>query len=258
MIAVRVVQGTRVLAEVNLEASAEGATIEIADRPVLESPAAPPLPPPPRTWPAGLAWTALGVAGAAATTLVAPSFWSPWNHARASGLALSTLSMAIGLPTVAGGLFLVLKVAGRRVRMVDVLRTLGLLVWLIPAIDAASLAAYYPLSPAQFGLFQGALVALILPSIVATIAGIRREPRSLGVTAAWAACTLAFLLGVSTLGRMSGEERGQPTFDLVLYPPIAGYAGKAESLDEYLASIRAAADSSLETAAAPTRSAEAR
>jgi len=240
MIAVRVVQGDRVLAEVSLEASADGTTIEIANRPVPESPAAL-TPPQPRTWPAGLAWTALGVSGAAATTLLEPAFWSPWNHARVIGLAESILSMAIGLPTVAGVLFLGLKVAGRRVRMVDVLRTLGLLVWLIPAIDAASLAAYYPLSPAQFGLFQSALVGLLLSATVAAIASIRREPRSLGFTAAWAACALAFIIGVSTLSRVSRREQGEPTFQLDLRPPIAGYAGRAESLDEYLASVRAAA-----------------
>jgi hypothetical protein len=244
MIAVRVVQGARVLAEVHVEASAETTTIEIADRPAVESPAAPSTSQPaqPRTWPAALAWTALGVAGAVVTTLAEPSFWSPWNHTPAIGLARITLSTAFGLPTVAAVLFLVLKVAGRHVRLVDVLRTLGSLVWLIPAIDAASLAAYYPLSPAQLSLFQGALVALLLPTIVAAIASIRREPRSLGFTAAWAVGTLAFLLGVSTLDRTSSQERGQPTFDLELLPPVAGYAGRAESLDDYLASIRSAAE----------------
>jgi hypothetical protein len=184
--------------------------------------------------PACLAYLALGVAGVLIGKLVEPSFWSPWNHTRWIGLLGDAITTGLALPLAAGALFLVLKVIGRLVRMADTLRALALLAWLFPVLNVVFLAAYYPLAPSQLSLFQGALAAVAVAIALATLASVRREPRSLAFTSAWAATVLVVIAGLATMASMSSRQTGEPNVDLSLQAPLAGYAGRAESLDDYL------------------------
>lgn len=246
MIAIRVRNGSRVVRETVV--SVLPVTIEIEpvpDGPTLEIPASSWRPRDERRCGVGacLASLAVGVAGILAGSLVEASFWSPWNHSRWVGLVRAGIVSALALPLVAGGLFLVLKVIGRRVRMADTMRALGRLAWLVPALGIASLAGYYPLSPSQFALFEGVLVALVAAVSVAVLASVRREPRSLAFTSGWAGAVLLVIAGLATLASMSDRQRGEPSVDLGLQAPLAGYAGRAETLDDYLRAIRSAAPS---------------
>jgi hypothetical protein len=239
MTSLRVVQGTRVLAEIRIETVAEGTTVELTSEPPADHPpAVPPAPPRSRNWPATLAWTVFGIAGILAGKVLEASFWSPWNHARWVALSSVAIACLLVLHLFAGILFLALKVIGRRLRFTDSLRALALLSWLFPAIGVASLAAYYPLTPSAHNWFVGLLGAVAASYAVAVLAGLRREPRSWRFTAGWTALSLLAILGLASVMALGSIERGEPLIDLDLQAPIAGYAGRAESLDEYLAAIR--------------------
>jgi len=247
MTSLRVVQGTRVLAEIRIETVAEGTTGELASEapadlsPAAPPPAARPAPPRSRTWPAALAWTAFGVAGVLAEKVLEASFWSPWNHARCVTLSRVAIACLLVLHLFAGILFLALKVIGRRLRFTDSLRAMALLSWLFPAISVASLAAYYPLTPSAHNWFVGLLGAFAASYAVAVLAGLRREPRSWRFTAGWTFLSLLAILGLASMMALGSVERGEPLFDLDMQAPIAGYAGEAESLDDYLKAVRSAA-----------------
>jgi hypothetical protein len=217
----------------------------VADRPALEIPVAGRRPETRRRGaPASLVYLALGVAGILTGKLLDASFWSPWNHTRWVGLVRDAITSGLALPLAAGALFLVLKVIGRRVRMADTLRALALLTWLVSALGVVFLAAYYPLAPSQLTLFQGTLAAVAAAVGVAILASVRREPRSLAFTAGWAAAVLVVIAGLATMAAMNSRQTGEPSVDLNLQAPIAGYAGRAESFDDYLSAVRSAARSS--------------
>ncbi len=214
----------------------------VSDSPTLEVPfAARSLPDRRRGMAARLVYVALGVAGIVANDLLEASFWSPWNHTRSVSVLGSATAALVLLPTLAGILFLVLKVIGRRVRMADTLRALGLLAWLAPAAQVVLLAAYYPLSPSQYALFQMGLVAVAAAVSFAVLASVRREPRSHVFSLGWAATVLVIVVGIISLSAMGDRKRGEPNVDLKLQPPVAGYAGRAESFDSFLAGVRRAA-----------------
>ncbi len=194
-----------------------------------------------RGLPARLGYLAIGVAGVLAGQLLAAEFWSPWNHPRWIGLLGGAIGAAIALPAVAGAFFLVLKVVGRRIRMADTLRAVGLLAWLTPAAHVAFLLGYYPLSPSQYALFELGLGAVAGAMAFAILASVRREPRSLVFTLGWAATVLALVVGFVSVSAMTDRKRGQPSVDLKLQAPIAGYAGRTESFDSFLAAVRQAA-----------------
>jgi hypothetical protein len=139
-------------------------------------------------------------------------------------------------------LFLVLKVIGRRVRLADTLRALGLLSWLVPATNVVLLVAYYPLSPSQYALFQLGIAAVAAAAAVAVLASVRREPRSAVFTLGWAGTVLVFVAGFMAISAATSRQRGQPNVDLNLQAPLAGYAGRAESFEDYLGAVRQASE----------------
>ena len=205
---------------------------------------------------ARLGYLALGVAGILAGELIEASFWSPWNHTRWVGLLAGAVAAAVALALAAGILFLVLKVIGRRVRLADTLRALGLLSWLVPAANVVLLAAYYPLSPSRYALFQLGLGAVTAAATVAALASVRREPRSVAFTLGWAGTVLVFVAGFMAIQAMTSRERGQPNVDLNLQAPVAGYAGRSESFDDYLGAVRRASEAGARVAAPAKRDPE--
>lgn len=191
---------------------------------------------------ARLGYLALGVAGLLAASLIDASFWSPWNHTRGVSLFGEAIAAAVGLPVLASLVFLVLKVIGRRVRLADTLRAVGRLAWLAPLTKVLLLVAYYPLSPSLYGLLELALGALAAAVSVAVLASVRREPRSYVFTLGWAATVLLLVAGSMALSATTSRQRGQPSVDLNLQAPLAGYAGRTESFDDYLGAVRRAAE----------------
>ena len=117
----------------------------------------------------------------------------------------------------------------------------------------AGLAAYYPLSPSDHNWFCGLLGVAAASFAVAALASLRREPRSLTFTAAWAAVSVVTILGLASVIALGSVKRGEPTIDLAIQAPLAGYAGRAESFDDYLEAVRGAAQPSEDGRAPTTR-----
>ncbi len=182
-----------------------------------------------------------GVGGLVAGSVVEPSFWSPWDHTRWVDLVGLALAGALVLSFVAAGLFVVLKALGRPVRMADTLRALSLLTWLSPATSLLLLAAYYPLSPSAFSWLDNVTTALVITAVVVTAACVRRERRSTRFALGWAAGTLLLLVAMTAAWTVSKRQQGPPSVDLRVQAPVAGYAGRTESFEDYLVAVRNAA-----------------
>jgi hypothetical protein len=187
-----------------------------------------------------LFYLAAGVCGMVVGGVVQPSFWSPWDHTRWSGLAALAIGGAVMIPFLAGILFVVLKAAGRPVRMVDTMRAFSLLVWLNPAGTLLRLGAYYVLSSSALAWLDTVASALVFTAVVVTAASVRRE-RSTRFMLAWTGGTLLLIVAMGAAWSASKKEQGQPNIDLHAQAPLAGFAGRAESLEEYLGSVRSAA-----------------
>ncbi len=184
----------------------------------------------------------VGVAGVAAAELVKPSFGAPWNHARWVSLLGEALGALILLPFVAGVMLVALKAVGRPVRFADTLRVTGGLAWIAPLVSLVLQAAYYPLPPAALQWFRGALAAAVAVVVVVTVATLRRRPPSRRFALAWAGITLLLAAAGAWTQQLQARQSGAPTVDLLVQPPLAGHAGRATSLDEYLAAVREAGE----------------
>jgi hypothetical protein len=182
-----------------------------------------------------------GVAGVVAGAVVEPSFWSPSDHTRWVGLVSIAFGSALLLSLMAAALFVVLKALGRPVQMADTMRALSLLAWLGPLVGVLLLAAYYPLSPSAFSGLDNVATALVITAVVVTLAGIRRQPLSARFVLGWAGGTLLLIAGMATAWSFSRKQTGPPRVDLRVQAPLAGYPGRAESLDDYLGAVRSAA-----------------
>jgi hypothetical protein len=188
-----------------------------------------------------LLYLAGGICGMIVGGMLQPSFWSPWDHTRWSGLAAIAIGGSVMLLFLAGVLLVVLKTLGRPVRMADTMRAVSLLAWLNPAGTLLRLGAYYVLSSAAFGWLDSVTTALIVTTVVVTAASVRRERRSARFLLAWAGGTLLVIVAAAAAWAANQRQEGQPSIDLRVQAPLAGYAGRAESLDGYLGEVRAAA-----------------
>jgi len=181
-----------------------------------------------------------GVAGVAVATVVDPSFWSPYDHTRWVALAGIALGSALLLAIMAGGLFVVLKALGRQVRMADTMRALALLSWLGPLVSLLMLAAYYPLSSSALSWLDSVTTTVVITAMVVTLASVRRERLTARFVLGWAGGTLLVLAAIASAWSVSRKQDGSPSVDLRVQAPLAGYAGRAGSLSEYLADVRGA------------------
>jgi hypothetical protein len=188
-----------------------------------------------------LAYLAGGVAGVIAGTVVEPSFWSPSDHTRWVGLVGIAFGSALLLSLMAAALFVVLKALGRPVQMADAMRALSLLAWLSPVVSVLLLAAYYPLSSTAFSRLENVTTALVITAVVVTLASVRRQPLSARFVLGWAGGALLLLAALATAWSVSRRQTGPPSVDLRVQAPLAGYPGRAESLDDYLGTVRSAA-----------------
>lgn len=199
---------------------------------------------------AHLGYALLGVLGWLATVALEPAFWSPWEKGRAVALLGHALGALVTLPLVATLLLTLLKAFGRRLRLADVLAALAGLVWLLPATSLLAFLAYYALPSATFS----ALHALLYPAAgawaAAVVATLRRPAPSRRLRALCALAVLAVAAGFGLVGRLAAERSGEPRPDFHVQAPIAGYAGRAEPLDDYFAAVAAEAEAAAAQAAA--------
>jgi hypothetical protein len=180
-----------------------------------------------------LRYAVVGMLGWLTMWVVEPSFWSPWQKDRGVALLGQALAALLALPLAAALLFVLLKAFGRRLRLADTLEALSRLVWLSPLASAAAYVAYYPLPATTFALVRGLLGMAVAAWIAASLAAIRRPGPSRLFRAAWATAAVLLAAGFGAIASLTSERTGQPKLDFHVQVPLAGYAGRSESLDDY-------------------------
>jgi hypothetical protein len=194
-----------------------------------------------RAVPRNLLYLGAGVAGMAAATVLQPPFWSPWNHGRGVALLRESLAMVVSVPLLAGIILVALRAVGRQLRLADAMGRVAALIWLAPPVNILLRVAYYPLSPAAFGWFQAGVAAGVAVVSLVAVATLCRRPPSRRFALAWAGIALLLTAGAAWTSALSARQIGAPSVDLLVQPPLGGYAGRTGSLDEYLAAVREAA-----------------
>jgi hypothetical protein len=189
-----------------------------------------------------LAYLALGVAAWVAFITLDPGFWSPWQKQRLVTVLWSILGMLIAQPVLAFTLLVFVKAAGRPVRMSDTLLVVARALWLWPLLKLALLPCYYVLGSAQYGWLEGGLTILALVAGIVMAAGVRRRPPNLRFRLVWGLAVTALVAAFVAINLVSERKTGSPEVDFHVQPPIAGSAGRAESLERYMAAVRAAAE----------------
>jgi pSer/pThr/pTyr-binding forkhead associated (FHA) protein len=184
---------------------------------------------------AGL-WAASVAAGAAAL-LIDPSFWSPWEPDRLTSLFQLTLGVAVGLPVVAFVLIGLLRIAGRKARVSDALRTLAFVSWGWVFLTIFVAAASYALSVQAHAALAALLQKGATVLTIASLASIARPGPRLRFFAAWAAAVAVVMAGFGAIGALAARQAGMPELDYDVVPPILGRAGTAADLDGYLHAV---------------------
>jgi hypothetical protein len=179
---------------------------------------------------------ATGVAGWIALVAINPAFWSPWNKGRGAQLLGHGIAALVVLPLGAALLFVLLRAFGRRLRLADTLRTVGLVMWLWPLAAAFGYLAYYALPSAWLG-WLGLLSRIAAGALsVAALASVRRVPARL-FASAWAIATTLVVGGVVWTWALAAERTGQPSQDFHVQAPLLGAIGPAVELDDFLGEV---------------------
>lgn len=179
--------------------------------------------------------------------VMAAEFWSPWNSQRVVGVIWQSGSMLVAILVVGSLLLGLLKAAGRKVRMADVLRHFAVYSWLQPLASAISLLAYYVLSDGAGAALRAWLPMLATVVFLAQAAAIRRPSPNRNFRLFWAAAVLLVLLGVELTGSYAARRMGQPQADHTMQPPVPGLGpGPAVDLDAYALAVEAAGNRSAE------------
>jgi hypothetical protein len=180
-------------------------------------------------------------------TAMAPEFWSPWNSQRGVGVVWQSMSALVVLLILAALLLGMLKAAGRKVRMADVLHHFAVYSWLGPLAVAVSLIVYYVLPDGLGSAVRGLLPSLALVAFLSQAAAIRRPPPNRAFRLRWAAAFLLVLGGVAFTRSYAARKMGEPNVDHSMQAPlpVAG-AGPAVSFEAYAAAVEAAGKKSAE------------
>ncbi len=182
-------------------------------------------------------------------TVLMPDFWSPWNSQRFVAVVWQSASLLVAMLVLSSILLGLLKAAGRKVRMADVLRHFAVFAWLRPLAAVVSLLAYYALPDGPASTFRAMLPLLASVAFFAQAAAIRRRPPNRAFRWAWAMALLLVMAGVGFTGSYSARRGGQPEVDYNLQIPLpGGTTGPAVEFSEYAAELEAAGNRSADPA----------
>jgi len=192
----------------------------------------------PLTWAKYIAITLLALTTESA---LAPEFWSPWNSERAVGLVWQNTTALVVIMVVSALLLGLLKAAGRKVRMADVLQHFARFGWLGPLSAALCLFAYYVLSDGLASGVRSWLPSLAAVAFLAQAVAIRRPAPNRRFRLWWAAAFLLILIGIDFTRSYGASRMGQPNVDHGMQAPIPLLgAGPAASFEDYAAAVEAA------------------
>lgn len=194
---------------------------------------------------------AIGLGGFLLGTAAEPSFWSPYQKNRGLELSGQALGFVLTLLLGAFGLLIVLKAAGRTVRLADTLGACARVVWLWPAAVLLQSASYYVLGVSAHAFVRADLLPNAAAAIgVATLAAVRRPGTSRRFRLAWAVAILALATAFEVNEGLTARRAGTPALDHAVLPPLGSWTGPAVSEDAFLAALgresaAAAADAAL-------------
>lgn len=165
-------------------------------------------------------------------------FWSPWNSQRLVGIVWQSASMLVGI-LVSGSILLgLLKAAGRKVRMADVLRHFAVYSWLRPLAVALALLAYYLVSDGLAAALMGWLPTLATVVFLAQAAAIRRSEPSRNFRLLWFTAVLLVFVGVEITSSYAAKRMGQPQASHAMQAPLPGLgSGPAVPFGDYAAAV---------------------
>ncbi len=192
----------------------------------------------PLTW---VKYVVIALAALILETILSPEFWSPWNSQRLVGVVWQGASELVAIMVIASILLGLLRAAGRKVRMADVLKHFAVFAWLRPLAVGVSLLGYYLLSDGLAGSLRSWLPSLAIVAFLAQATTIRRPPPNRTFRWRWAAVVLLVLVGVEFTRAYSARRMGQPEMDHTMQAPLPGLgAGRSVSFEEYAAAVEAA------------------
>lgn len=168
-----------------------------------------------------------------------PEFWSPWNSQRAVSLVWMSASALVAILVVGSLLLGLLKAAGRKIRMADVLKHFAVFLWLRPLAVAISLLAYYVVSDGFAGALRSWLPALSTVAFLTQAAALRRPGPNGRFRTVWAVTLVVIMIGVEWTQAYAARRMGQPEADHAMQAPLVG-PGPAVSFDAYAAAVEAA------------------
>jgi hypothetical protein len=177
----------------------------------------------------------VGLAGFLLGTAAEPSFWSPYQKNRGLELSGQALGFLVMLLLAAFGLLIVLKAAGRTVRMADTLAACARVVWLWPAVILLRSASYYALGVDAHAFVREALLPNAAAAFgVATLAAVRRPGTSRRFRLAWAVAILAVATASEINDGLTARRAGTPALDHAVMPPVGNWTGPSVSEDAFL------------------------
>jgi Inner membrane component of T3SS, cytoplasmic domain len=178
---------------------------------------------------------AIGISGFLLGTIAEPSFWSPYQKNRGLELSGQALGFVLMLLLGAFGLLIVLKAAGRTVRLADTLAACARVVWLWPATVLLQMAGYYVLDTGTHAFVRDALLPNLAAALgVATLAAVHRPGRSRRFRLAWAVAILAVAAALQVNQGLAARRAGSPAIDHAVMPPVGNWTGPSVSEDAFL------------------------
>ncbi len=192
----------------------------------------------PLTW---VKYVVIALAALILETILLPEFWSPWNSQRLVGVVWQGASELVAILVLASILLGLLRAAGRKVRMADVLKHFAVFAWLRPLAVGVSLLGYYLLSDGLASSLRSWLPSLAIVAFLAQAATIRRPPPNRMFRMRWAALVVVVLIGVELTRAYSAQRLGEPEMDHTMQAPMAGVGtGPVLSFEDYSAAVEAA------------------
>ena len=178
---------------------------------------------------------AVGLAGFLIGTVAEPSFWSPYQKSRGLELSGQALGFLVMLLLGAFGLLIVLKAAGRTVRMADTLAACARVVWLWPAVILLRSASYYALGAGAHSFVREALLPNLAAALgVATLAAVCRPGTSRRFRLAWAVAILAVATAFEINEGLAARRAGTPALDQAVMPPVGTWTGPSVPEDAFV------------------------